>query len=608
MGNIYYMQGLRVNDKIDKEYPEVTIEKKWSRILENLDFALQPIVNINTGIVLGFEALLRGYQKAGFGTIKELFDTAFDENVMYTIDLHLREAALLKFKSLGFFNKCKLFFNLDNRVLSMPNYSTGNTYLLLKKHGLKPKSITFEISEQHKLDYNFEIKNIFTTYKEQEYKIAIDDFGSGFSGLLLLYHSEPDYIKIDRFFIEGISEDPKKKLFVQKVLNLAHILGISVIAEGVETEKEFFVCKEIGCDFVQGYLVQRPQTDINVLFYKYTNVVEMNKNHRRKNKSDIDLLYSQMEEIEIVDINNRSMADVLEMFQKHSKNTFFPVVDDNCEPMGLIREADLKKYVYSRYGQSLLLNMGVGKKIANFVTRCPSSDIYNSIEKITDIFSMDESSEGIILTQNGKYAGFLSARSLLRAINEKNLAIARDQNPLTKLSGNIVINSYISETFYDYNEDYIYVYFDFDNFKPFNDKYGFRVGDRAILLFADILRSHEKRETFFVAHIGGDDFFAGIKHEKGNFGKTLFIIEKIISKFKNDVETFYNEEDRQNGYINAKTREGKDKKLPLLTVSAAVLNLTTKRSEVSIEELSFIIAELKKKAKTCENNLCIKEV
>ena len=67
-------------------------------------------------------------------------------------------------------------------------------------------------------------------------------------------------------------------------------------------------------------------------------------------------------------------------------------------------------------------------------------------------------------------------------LSEKNIAIARDQNPLTKLPGNTLITAYISETLNDLENTYVYVYFDFDNFKPFNDSYGFRIGDRAILL------------------------------------------------------------------------------------------------------------------------------
>ena len=99
--------------------------------------------------------------------------------------------------------------------------------------GLPPSTVCFELSERHQFECFSSIKTTLTTYKQQGYRIAVDDFGTGFSGLQLLYHAEPDFIKIDRFFIAGIAADPKKRLFVFKVLSLAHTLGIAVIAEGV---------------------------------------------------------------------------------------------------------------------------------------------------------------------------------------------------------------------------------------------------------------------------------------------------------------------------------------------------------------------------------------
>src|ERR1035437_1973453 len=93
-------------------------------------------------------------------------------------------------------------------------------------------SVCFEISERHELIFCQETASAFNAYKRQAYKIAIDDFGTGFSGLSLLYHSEPDFIKIDRFFIAEIENNPKKRLFVSDVIKLAHVLGIQVIAEG----------------------------------------------------------------------------------------------------------------------------------------------------------------------------------------------------------------------------------------------------------------------------------------------------------------------------------------------------------------------------------------
>jgi len=302
-----------------------------------------------------------------------------------------------------------------------------------------------------------------------------------------------------------------------KVLNLVHLLGNAVVVEGVETEDEYLVCKELGCDFVQGYLVQKPMLDISELQYQYDGVLNLIKKSRRSGSSDHRIIHEQLEYIQPVILNKTSMENVFDMFKENSEITFFPVVTEDGDPLGLIREKDLKKYVYSKYGKDILLNDCTGKTMKDFITRCPATEIYKSIEKVLDIFTMDENSEGIIICENGKYLGFLTAQSLLVALNEKNLAIARDQNPLTKLPGNNSIHEHISDTYYEKKKNYIYVYFDFDNFKPFNDKFGFRIGDRAILLFANILREFAGNKDFFIGHIGGDDFFASIAVKKDNF-------------------------------------------------------------------------------------------
>ena len=141
----------------------------------------------------------------------------------------------------------------------LPNYSPGNTIRLLEEYDLPPESICFEISERHELPFLQQTKELLNTYKNQNFKIALDDFGTGYSGLQLLYNAEPDIIKIDRFFIEGIAGDSRKKLFVSNIVSMAHILGIMVVGEGVETEVELTVCREIGCDLVQGYYISRPE-------------------------------------------------------------------------------------------------------------------------------------------------------------------------------------------------------------------------------------------------------------------------------------------------------------------------------------------------------------
>jgi len=589
---------------------EYGMDKKWSDIVEKLDYAFQPIVNIHNGNCLGYEVLLRNYQKAGFKEINDIFDEAYNELVLFSLEIALREKAIKKFSNIGGHQKLKMFFNIDNRIITMPDYLPGATAQILKEVGLFLSSVCFEISERHQFENYNHAKNILYAYKKQLYRIAIDDFGSGYSGLQLLYHAEPDFIKIDRFFIEGIEEDSKKKLFVAKVINLAKILGIITIAEGVETEKEFFFCKEIGCDFAQGYFIQKPTTNIEELQSKYEHIAELNNRNRRQKINDNILIKDQMEYLEPVcirDTTTGQLTDMYKIFEKFrtlKNNTFFPAVNEHNEPLGLIKEKDLKEYVYSKYGKDLLMNRATNKTIMDFITKCPVAEISTKIETILEYYSMEESSECILLTENGIYVGFLSAHSILMVLNEKNLAIARDQNPLTKLPGNTLINEFIEHALTDMEKEYIIVYFDFNYFKSFNDKYGFRRGDRVITLFSDILKKTSTSNRFFVGHIGGDDFFAGFKDtNKVNAHNIFKFIEQIILKFKQDVVALYDAEDREKGYIVSTDRDGNIKPFPLMTVSAAIISIPAKKININSEDLGFAIAYLKKQAKNSDSGI-----
>ncbi len=245
-------------------------KKRWLHIVEKLSFAFQPIVDINNGKIVAYESLLRDYKKAGFNSIDDVFNTAYKEKTLYALDVLLREKALSSLRKLykqnsDFF----LFYNLDNRILEMNDYENGITKKLLMNMGYSYDFITFEISEKHEFKEFIEAQTVFELYSKQGFSIALDDFGTGFSGLKMLYYLNPQYIKIDRFFITDILNDGKKRIFVENIVNMAQQLKIKVLAEGVETLDEFNICKDIGCDLVQGYFIQKPTKDIGQLKFKY---------------------------------------------------------------------------------------------------------------------------------------------------------------------------------------------------------------------------------------------------------------------------------------------------------------------------------------------------
>ena len=413
-------------------------DAKWRRLVEKLDFAFQPIVSIHTGACFAYEALLRNHEKAGFRDIRGIFDAASHEEMLLSLDSMLMEKAVGKFVQIRNHERVKLFFNLDNRVFALPGYSLDETSALLSGFGLRPDAVCFEISERHGFIPRGVRDGLFDHFRRHAHGVVLDDFGTGFSGLQLLYHEEPDFIKIDRFFIEKMEADSKKRLFLWNVVNLAHALGIAVIAEGVEEEREYYACKQIGCDFVQGFLVQRPTIRVVDLKAEYEEVSLLGTRDARSRRPDRRLVDDRLEYIEPIPLHDKDggitgMSSVFEIFRRNRSSTFFPVVNTQGEPVGLVRENDIKEFVYSKYGRDLLMNRAFGKSLKDFLVKCPAAPIGTSLEKILEVFSAAENSEGVILTENGGYGGFLTTRSLLNAINEKNLRVAADQNPLTKL-------------------------------------------------------------------------------------------------------------------------------------------------------------------------------
>jgi len=243
--------------------------------IDVLDFAFQAIVNIESSEAYGVEALLRNVDRLGYETVHHFFDDAYNRELLHQVDLILREKVIGKFVRLENHASLKLFYNLDNRLLETNNYTTGNTDTLLQAYSLDKGVFCFEISERHEVVKEGGINHILEHYKNEGFGLAIDDFGIGFSGFKLLYEFTPDVIKIDRFFLKDICTDSKKRLIVKSIIALAKQLGIKIIAEGIERESELEVCKGIGCQYVQGYLIHRPSYCLDRIKRSYTTIDEV---------------------------------------------------------------------------------------------------------------------------------------------------------------------------------------------------------------------------------------------------------------------------------------------------------------------------------------------
>ena len=566
----------------------------WDEIIDKLDYAFQPIIYAQSGKLYAVEALLRNVQDIpNITTIDDLFDLVFSNDYLYEFDLLLREKAIKKFANINIPN-LKLFYNLDNRIIYNKNYSSGNTQKILTKYNLSKDKIIFELSEKGTSIEQNALSTMLQRYKQSGYSIAIDDFGIGVSGLKLLYFSEANIIKIDRFFISNIDQDSKKKLFCSSIIDMAHIMGMQVIAEGVETQKEFYTCKDIGADFIQGFLVQKPTKNINEILPIYNDISNLILDDKREDQNKfIDEQF--IDKIEPLPVNS-SLYDIILHFKKNTEHNFVPIVDEFKYFLGIIYESDIKKISYSQYGLSLAQNQNFSTTLLKYLKPALSVEISWGIDKILEMYNLNfQNSLGIFITNSDKYLGFINLNSLLTMSYKRNIEIATNQSPLTKLPGNNQIEKFIANSFRNIqiNTTHI-IYFDFNDFKPFNDIYGFRQGDRAILIFSELLQKRYPKNSF-IAHIGGDDFFVGLTDF--TFEDVFELTLDIQNEFKYSAKNLYSNEDKELGYIVSKDRFGTTRNFNLLSVSCAIVEINCKSNILNFDDTLNIMKKESKSSK-----------
>lgn len=564
----------------------------WMRILPSLTHVFQPIVRFADGSLFAFEALLRGWEEAGFENLSEVFDRAWEDRELYALDMALRAKAFRKLAETRH-ARAKLFYNVDNRLLERPEYVLGTTPRLTAQAGLSASRIVFEVSEKHDPGDGSEFDGVLEFYKRRGFRVALDDFGSGYSGFKLLYRADPNYVKIDRYFIAGSAEDPRKATFLQKIVDMAHIMGIEVVAEGIESAEEYRICAGAGCDYAQGYYISKPLEDIRSC-EKFVSDIGRHLPGERRLSVQSGIVGS--DKIRMVPPIRRGAGfrEILERFRRDTSLHLLPVIAEDEGIVGAYRERDFREYVYSPYGIALLNHLESESDGEALIVHPPISALGNGLARIVELYGVAPEAGAVLLTDQGRYAGLIEADTLLSLVAERELMEARDQNPLTRLPGNLRITSVCSERLADPGEGVVFAYYDFDNFKPFNDRYGFRSGDRVIMLFADILRSMVKTPRDFVGHLGGDDFFACLEapDAEGAFGRLV----ETARRFSRDVRSFYSAEDRERGWIIGKDESRTERPMGLLTVSVAAVHVGP-GADMDAEELTDLFADLKRKAK-----------
>jgi EAL domain-containing protein (putative c-di-GMP-specific phosphodiesterase class I) len=146
---------------------------------------------------------------------------------------------------------------LSHNQIANANFVDDVT-LMLKRFDLPASSLIFDFTESSALKNEIQFNNQLAQFKKAGIRVAIDDFGTYSSSITNLQHWQVNELKLDHSFTADINTNPKTLGVVQAVVELAHVLEMNVVAEGVETEEQRTILAKLGCDQMQGYLISRP--------------------------------------------------------------------------------------------------------------------------------------------------------------------------------------------------------------------------------------------------------------------------------------------------------------------------------------------------------------
>lgn len=216
---------------------------------------LQPIINIASGEIYGYESLLRSNSRALNPGL--LFKAASLTGFHSMLDQKARRAAI-EAKSKYVPRGVKSFINFLPSTIYNPEFCLRHTFQIVEDFGVDPNDLVFEVVETEKIEDIDHLKKVLNVYKREGMRVALDDVGSGFADPELLTLLNPDYVKIDRSYIDHCDENPDKQAFLRKIIHLARDRGITVLGEGIERKEELDYCRSIGIYLAQGYFIGKP--------------------------------------------------------------------------------------------------------------------------------------------------------------------------------------------------------------------------------------------------------------------------------------------------------------------------------------------------------------
>ncbi|HEY2630626.1 MAG TPA: GGDEF domain-containing protein [Usitatibacter sp.] len=531
----------------------------------SLRTVFQPIFGFRERRIIGYEALVRGPEGSPLQTPAELFSAAAEEGVAVELNILCVQQILLASAERKL--EGSLFLNISPRLILREGFNQDRATRFLGALGIDPGRVVIELTEDYPtLDFE-RVQESLMLYRSMGCRVAIDDLGEGFASLRLWSQLRPEFVKADKHFVTGISDDPVKMQFLRAIQHIAENSGSLVIAEGIENAADFKMVKEIGIACGQGWFIGRPEETPATALTPEAEVASADARvpvmpAARLRAGTEPSAQDFLRAVEPASPRD-SLGSLLERFAARPSLAAIPVIGaTNIE--GVVSRAWLE---LARTGPAAAALRT--RPCVEFADRTPievEADL--DLAALTAMLVESDAqrvADGFVILSRGRYLGMGMATDVMRSLQGSRALAARYTNPLTLLPGQVPINEHLDRLFAGHVAFTAWLV-EIDQMRGFNDSEGFEAGDVLIHATARLLEEACQHGVDFAGHVTGCRFVMLVQSEDWRARA-----ERLLEAFGKTLAAHLPEAARERGYFTVKRRDGHEYVRPLPKLAIGIL-------------------------------------
>jgi len=488
------------------------IRKEVKRLIdtEALYIAFQPIVNLPTGEIIGYEALSRPTSASGFSSPAQLFIDAERVGMLPQLESFTRRETFAA-SSERLPIDAMLFLNISPSIFNSDGFVEQIQTDIKAVSNISPRRVVLEITERAEHDFDADLDVRALALREIGFQIALDDVGAGVSGLNRIMSLRPNWLKLDLELIRDIDRDPFKQNLIRFFVRFAKLSNMKLVGEGIESDNELAMIIDLGVAQGQGYRLCKPDFEVRQLDEITTQfVVSLSKEADKRRFEDVTT-------VRIGDLT----SPILRCDQTQSISEAYEKVSgcDHCMGVVVMDQLQFAGWISSDRVISLHNEDKGHTQIGSHkLADCPvvASDVTLAEALEISAFSADDKSIPNLLVERDEIIyGVVTLRQLLIAAARAHQHAPAHTAPLTGLPNRVQADRWISQGIQVGDQSNI-IFIDVRDFDAYNRSYGFEMGDAMLRRLVGLIRSHFvqiKDNASYFAHLGEDRFFVAVNDD-----------------------------------------------------------------------------------------------